>query len=67
MKTKQFTTKLTLNKKTVSNLDSHQMSNLKGGVHITTRTNPLYNTDALECTFFTCKDTGCPHSAICFP
>jgi natural product precursor len=33
MKTKKISSKLTLNKQTVSNLDVSQMSDLKGGTH----------------------------------
>lgn len=61
MKTKKIKAKLTLNKKTISNLDTQQMSDLKGGI-IGTYTG--CTTAAAKCTW-TCGDPCIRWTSLC--
>jgi natural product precursor len=44
MKTKTFSPKLSLNKKTIANLNNKEMKNLIGGIPITWGPNSCFNT-----------------------
>ena len=50
MKTKKFSKMLVLNKKTIANLESHDMGAIKGGDYA----------DPITCTQYTYCHVGCP-------
>lgn len=64
MKTKKFETKLTLNKKTISNLDSQQMNDLKGGIGEGATDDPLCSTFNKYCTQISCPMGACDATHI---
>lgn len=59
MKQKELTKKLLLNKKTVSNLDNVEMSDLKGGGFTDSRVPTTCTTNELYCTVATCDPYLC--------
>jgi len=66
MKTKKLNSKLALNKKTIASLNQKDLSTLKGGVDVTTKTGitcVFCNSDA-SCVLDPCK---CMYEVSCTP
>ncbi len=57
MKAKKFNKKLSLNKKTVANLNNGQMNDVLGGVHKTTTTAPFCQFSCVDTCRITCDCT----------
>lgn len=70
MKIKRFDQKLSLNKKTIANLDDVAMENLRGGNFVSGNACPIFDSDEVSCNCFP-RDTqftscdNCTFTCLC--